>query len=271
MNNMRVVAQPVSKMVPPQRMTPAAEDFYPTVAIQALTRIFKDPSLAVHHGMVMQAIMFIFNSLGQKCVPFLGKVVPHILFTIRTCSASNLREARSKQVASLSVIVNEHLRPYVAEIFDIVDELWETRHLGTILTSVTMIAAGVPDDFRKFVPRLVRKLLSSLDDVQTSDWFKPSGRQGISDKASVEFDKLELILRSLKSLRGVLGDYLHVLVTSLLKLADALITASSSADTDEDNRAAFTRASIETLKTISHLLEHDSVRPSTEMPAASWA
>jgi FKBP12-rapamycin complex-associated protein len=177
----------------------------------------------------------------------------------------------SKQVASLSVIVNEHLRPYVAEIFDIVDELWETRHLGTILTSVTMIAAGVPDDFRKFVPRLVRKLLSSLDDVQTSDWFKPSGRQGISDKASVEFDKLELILRSLKSLRGVLGDYLHVLVTSLLKLADALITASSSADTDEDNRAAFTRASIETLKTISHLLEHDSVRPSTEMPAASWA
>ena len=74
-----MVAQPVSTMVPPQRMTPTDEDFYPTVAIQALaiqalTRIFKDPSLAIHHGMVMQAIMSIFNFLGQKCVPFLRKV-----------------------------------------------------------------------------------------------------------------------------------------------------------------------------------------------------
>ena len=265
-----MVAQPVSKMVPPQRMTPADDDFYPTVSIQALTRIFKDSSLAVHHGMVMQAIMFIFNFLGQKCVPFLGKVVPHMLFTIRTCSASNLREALLKQVASLSVIVREHLRPYVAEIFEIVDELWDTRHLGTILSLVSKIAAGVPDDFRKYVPRLVCKLLASLDEVQTSDWFTPQGRWEISGATPVEFEKLELILRSLKSLRGVLGDYLHLLVPGLLKLADALISASSPDDTHDINQVAFSKASIHTFKTISHLLEYDSARPATQVPALSW-
>ena len=48
----------------------ADDEFYPTVAVQALTRILKDSSLAVHHGMVMQVIMFIFNSLGMRCVSF---------------------------------------------------------------------------------------------------------------------------------------------------------------------------------------------------------
>ncbi len=262
-----MVAQPVSKMVPPQRMTPADEDFYPTVAIQALTRIFKDPSLAVHHGMVMQAIMFIFNFLGQKCVPFLRKVVPHMLDSIRTCSASNLREALLKQIASLSVIAREHLRPYLADIFDIVDELWDTRHLGTILSLVTKLASGVPDDFRSFVLRLVRRLLASLDDAQTSDWCKVSGNHSTSSSGPVEFEKLELVLLSLKSLRAVLGDYLHLLVAGLLKLVDALVSVAAANDL---NHRKFSKASIETLKTISHLLEYDSARPSTQLPAGSW-
>lgn len=266
-----MVALPVSKIAPTQRMAPADEDFYPTVAIQALTRIFKDSSLAVHHGMVMQAIMFIFNFLGQKCVPFLSKVVPHMLYTIRTCSASNLRESLLKQVASLSGIVREHLRPYVAEIFEIVDELWDSRHLGTILALVTKIATGVPDDFRRNVPRLVRKLLSSLDDVQKSDWFTPQQRRfEASGAAPIEFEKLELILRSIKSLRGVLGDYLHLLVPGLLKLADALTPASSANGARGDNQAKFNSASIRAFQTLSHVLEYDNSRPSNRALATSW-
>lgn len=48
-------AVPVSKLPPAKRMTPSDEDFYPSVAIQALMRIFCEPTLAVHHGMVIQA------------------------------------------------------------------------------------------------------------------------------------------------------------------------------------------------------------------------
>lgn len=58
-----MAAQPHSELRPARRMTPADEEFYPAVAIQALTRIFKDPSLTVHHGMVMQATMFILIRL----------------------------------------------------------------------------------------------------------------------------------------------------------------------------------------------------------------
>jgi len=49
-----MTAQPVSKLLSTRRLTPSDDDFYPTVVVQALTRILKDSSLVVHHGMVMQ-------------------------------------------------------------------------------------------------------------------------------------------------------------------------------------------------------------------------
>ena len=54
-----MTAQPISKLSPPRRLTPLDEEFYPTVVVQALTRILKDSSLVVHHGMVMQGEIFI--------------------------------------------------------------------------------------------------------------------------------------------------------------------------------------------------------------------
>ena len=254
-----MVAQPVSRMLPPRRITPSEDDFYPTVTIQALTRIFKDPSLAVHHGMVMQAIMFIFNYLGQKCVPFLDKVVPHMLHTICTCGPSNLREALLKQVASLSGIVREHLRPYVAEIFKIVDEFWDSPHLGTILNLISRIAAGVPDDFRLYLPQLITKLLTTLGEIQTSEWFLPQ-RHEMTGSSTLQLEKLELILNSIRSLKNVVGEYLHILVPALIKLADTLLSPSPSSRSTAISSIAFNHMVVVTLQTLSHLIQGEKSR-----------
>ena len=50
------------------------DDFYPAVAINALMRILKDQSLSQHHTMAIQALGFIFKSLGIKSVPYLPLV-----------------------------------------------------------------------------------------------------------------------------------------------------------------------------------------------------
>jgi FKBP12-rapamycin complex-associated protein len=52
-----------------------SEDYFPTVAIAALIRILKDPSLSVYHSSVVQALINIFETLGLKCVPFLPQVI----------------------------------------------------------------------------------------------------------------------------------------------------------------------------------------------------
>ena len=248
-----MVVQPVSSLPPARRMTPSDEMFYPTVAIQALMRIFRDPSLAVHHGMVIQAIMFIFKSLGLRCVPFLNKVVPHMIVSIRTCGSSNLRESLLKQVASLSEIVREHLRPYVADIFDVVEQFWSSRHLGTIFLLISKIAVGVPDEFRKFVPRLIRRLLTSLDELQVAEWSSSDMRYSTRG-GRIESEKLSLILRSINSLKGVLGDYLHMLVPALIKLSDSLASLSATTHT-EFPKSAFVDLHVLTLRTTSALLE----------------
>ena len=49
-----MTAQPISKLTPARRLSPTDEGFYPTVAVQALMRILKDPSLSNLHGMVMK-------------------------------------------------------------------------------------------------------------------------------------------------------------------------------------------------------------------------
>lgn len=259
-----MVAQPVFHIPSERRMTPAEEEFYPTVTIQALTRIFQDSSLAVHHGMVLQAIMFIFKSLGLRCVPYLKKVVPHMIYTVRTCNPSTLREALLKELATLSGIVNEHLRPYVADIFDVLDDFWSTRHLGAILNLISKIAVGVPDEFRKYVPRFVQKLLATLAEIQASDWLMPHSRNEVAGSASLEVEKLELILRSVRNLREVLAEHLHIIVPALLKLAESLVAPSASATGGNGvTPSTLTDVAVLTLQTLSALLGTDNVRSMT--------
>lgn len=50
------------------------EEYYPAVAISTLMKILRDPNLAQHHTTVVQAVTFIFKSLGIKCVPYLSQV-----------------------------------------------------------------------------------------------------------------------------------------------------------------------------------------------------
>ena len=50
------------------------EDFYSAVAISALMKILKDVNLSDQHTFVIQAVTFIFKSLGMKCVQFLPQV-----------------------------------------------------------------------------------------------------------------------------------------------------------------------------------------------------
>lgn len=244
-----MTAQPISKISPAKRLTPSDENFYPTVALQALSTILKDPSLAVHHGMVMQAVMYIFNSLGLRCVPFLKGIVPQILHTARTCGQASLREALLQQVASLSGIVRENLSPYVPDIFKVVEELWDSpKHLASVLILVQKIAIGVPSDFRLYVPDLVSKFLSSIDEFSTCSWIRKS-----TSSRREAFERLELITKSIRVLRNTLGDYMHVLLPALLKLVDSIVSPTfESVERSLDD--SFSRLSIYGIQTIAVLL-----------------
>ncbi|XP_029434781.1 serine/threonine-protein kinase mTOR isoform X2 [Rhinatrema bivittatum] len=101
------------------------DEFYPAVSVVTLMRILRDQSLSNHHTMVVQAITFIFKSLGLKCVQFLPQVMPTFLTVIRLCDA-NVRESHQpspqfmfQQLGMLVSFVRSHIRPYMEEIFSL--------------------------------------------------------------------------------------------------------------------------------------------------------
>lgn len=227
-------------------------------------RIFRDTGLAVHHGAVIQAIMFIFTSLGLGCVPYMRQVVPHMISMTRTCP-SNLRESLFKQLSTLAIIVREHLRTYVADIFEAVEIWWNARrHLSTIFELVSSIAVGVPDEFRKFVPRLVRRFLTTLDELQVADW-AASNSHSILTRGGEESQKLGLILGNLSSLREIISpQYLHILVPALLKLADSLASLWIRSDSSLPE-SSVVEVSVSLFRTISVLLDTKSI------PLNTWS
>lgn len=69
--------------------------------------------------MLLQAVTFIVKSLGVKCVPYIQQVMPSFLNVIRTAELSSL-EFLFQQLATLIVIVKQHIRNYLEEIFNLI-------------------------------------------------------------------------------------------------------------------------------------------------------
>lgn len=98
---------------------PMSEDYCPRIAVSALMRILRDPSLVVHHSAVTQAIMMIFKGLGMKCVPLLEQIMPYLLQVVRQCGPG-LRESILRQLSQLMAIVRHNMTPYFPLLFDII-------------------------------------------------------------------------------------------------------------------------------------------------------
>lgn len=150
-------------------LTPSNKEYFPTVVINALLQILKDHSLAQHHAAVIEAIMNIFRTLGLECVSFLDRIVPAFLLVIRSCPPTRL-ESYFNQLATLVSIVRQHIRNYLPEIVDILQEYWHKSGSlqTTILSLVEAISRSLEGEFKIYLASLLPLMLGVLDkDVST--------------------------------------------------------------------------------------------------------
>eukprot|EP00736_Rhodelphis_marinus_P007859 Rmarinus@m.12108 len=181
------------------------EDYHPTVAVRALMKILRDSSLAAHHTMVIQAVMFIFKSLGLKCVRFLPQIVPAFLHVMRTCEP-HLRDYLFQSLGELVSIVRQHIRPYLGDIFGLIREYWANPTLLIqIVTLVERLCVALGDEFRAYLPNLIPHLLNILH----------------SDRSERRMPIVK-VLHSLEMFGTNLDDYLHLVVPALVRLFEQL-------------------------------------------------
>ncbi|KAJ9575042.1 hypothetical protein L9F63_007777, partial [Diploptera punctata] len=181
------------------------EEYYPAIAIATLMRIIRDPTLSQHHTMVVQAVTFIFKSLGIKCVPYISHVMPSFLNVVRTADVS-FKEYIFQQLAVLIAIVKQHIRNYLDDIFALIKELWTTNSplQSTLIILVEHIAVALGAEFKVYIPQLMPQIVRVL----THDTSK---ERGVTTK----------LLVALQKFGNNLDDYLHLVLPPIVKLFDA--------------------------------------------------
>lgn len=186
-----------------QGMSPSNEEYYPTVVINTLMRILKDPSLSTHHTAVIQAIMHIFQTMGLRCVPFLSQIIPGFILVMHSCPPS-LLEFYFQQLGLLVSIVKHHIRPHVDEMYEVIEEFFLIPKLQiTILLVIESIAKSLEGEFKRFVPRTLTSFLTILE----------------NDKSSKKAVSIR-ILRSLVVFDSSLEDYAHLIIPTVVKIAE---------------------------------------------------
>ncbi|XP_059807691.1 serine/threonine-protein kinase mTOR isoform X1 [Hypanus sabinus] len=180
------------------------DEFYPAVAIVTLMRILRDTSLSNHHTMVVQAVTFIFKSLGLKCVQFLPQVMPTFLNVIRVCDA-NTREFLFQQLGMLVSFVKIHIRPYMDDIFALIKEYWTLNNQmqNTIILVIEQIVVALGGEFKLYLPQLIPHMLRVfMHDTSTG--------RSVTIK----------LLNAIQLFGANLDDYLHLLLPPIVKLFD---------------------------------------------------
>ncbi|XP_066601544.1 serine/threonine-protein kinase mTOR [Prorops nasuta] len=181
------------------------EEYYPAIAIATLMRIIRDPTLCQHHNMVVQAVTFIFKSLGIKCVPYISQVMPSFLNVVRTADI-NFREYLFQQLAVLIAIVKQHIRNYLDDIFSLIKEFWTVNSplQTTLILLVEHIAVALGAEFKIYLPQLMPQILRVLTHDTSKD-------RSVTVK----------LLLALQKFGNNLDNYLHLVLPPIVNLFHA--------------------------------------------------
>lgn len=186
--------------------SPVLDEYYPAIVISTLMRILRDPTLQQHHTSVVQAVTFIFQSLGIKCVPYISRVTPSLLYVARATDNNDFRKFLFTQLAKLIAIVKQHIRNYLDKIFDIIKEFWTPNSplQPTLILLVEHIAMALGSEFKVYLPQLMPQILRVL-----------------AHDTSKERVVTEKLLFALQKFEDNLDDYMHLVLPSIVKLFDA--------------------------------------------------
>ncbi|CUM64043.1 uncharacterized protein PRCAT00001631001 [Priceomyces carsonii] len=197
-------APPVDVALLMQGMSPSNDEYYPTVAINNLMKILKDPSLSAHHNKVIQAVMYIFQTLGLRCVFFLSQIIPGIINVMHTCQPSMLK-FYFQQLGALILIVKQHIRPYLSGIFDVIKEFFKINsHLNIqviIINLIESISKALEGEFKMYMSDVLTLLLNVFEE----------------DKSAKREPSLH-VLKSFVVFGSNIEDYVHIIVPNIVKM-----------------------------------------------------
>ena len=190
-------------LLPSSGMVTSSEDYYPTVAINALMRVLRDPTLASLHGRAVAALFQIIKAMGLGFVPYLPKVVPVLLALTHAADDLHRRIEMIKALTDLVVLMRQHIRKYLVDLLALVDAFWsESPAMLPHVLNLLAELSRTRDDFRQHTPELLPKFVTLFADAE---------RTG-------DYSLVRPALGALRALGPVLEDHLPLLLPALVRL-----------------------------------------------------
>ena len=186
-----------------QGLAPSNEDYFPTVVMNTLLQtVLKDSSLAQYHSAVIEAVVIMFKTLGLKCVPFLGQIVPTFVTVIRNAPANRL-ELYFNQVAILVTIVGHHMRPYIDQLVELIEEFWpiNTQIQATVLSLVDALSRSLNNEFKPSIARLLPLMFEVLEKDN-----------------SLKRTASERILHTILAFGPISEEFMHMIIPALVRM-----------------------------------------------------
>ena len=189
-------------VLPTLHLTSLSDEYYPTIALNSLLRILRDPTRTSHRLMVIRSIVYIFQVLDTGCVQYLPNVLPVMLNVIRT-SDPNRREDMFVELATLVSVVKAHIRRYLTDIFELMHLTWDVTGMSknTILLCEELSFA-LNDEFRKNLPTIIPSVVAALGEAERLR----------------KYDLVPHILHALECFGASLNDHLYLLMPPIMRL-----------------------------------------------------
>lgn len=191
-------------LLPAPGLVASSEDYYPTVAINALMRVLRDPTMSSLYSRAVHALFKIVRSMGLGFVPYLHKVVPVLLTLTRAVDEVHRRVEMFKALTDLVVLMQQHIRKFLPDFLALVDAFWSETPamLPHILNLLAELSSTLRDDLRQHTPELLPKFVSLFTEAE---------RTG-------DFSMIRPALSALRALGPVLEDNLPLLLPSLVRV-----------------------------------------------------
>ena len=175
----------------------SSEDYYPTVVLTSLIKILSDANLATHHKNALPDIIRCLKSLSPSTiVGYLPVIMKTFSSVVRTCDTS-FREQMFNFIATVVLLVKQHIRPYLGQIFAHVFACWDGAIVAAVIPLTEVLAATLAADFKRYLPQYLPLLLKEITRYRH-----------------------QRILSSLIALGSSLEDHLDIVVPALLRVLD---------------------------------------------------
>ncbi|CAD5209675.1 unnamed protein product [Bursaphelenchus xylophilus] len=179
------------------------EEFYPTLAVSNLVKMFDDYSVSSLYRDVVQAIMLLFSNLGSRLGDYVDKVIPKLIRVTQECKPE-LREFFLSQFAQLTALLGHQIKPYINDIFSIIKVAWQWDQpslKGKAIFLLEQVGRAMEYHFMPYVGDLCPYLLAVVETDSTKD-------------KSLTLSALSCV----RSLSICLGTYIHVVLPPVLEV-----------------------------------------------------